>query len=261
MAQIQERSFSLSTVIASVIVMVGLILSATVGAVAFYSSKKLENSISVTGSAERVIQSDKMKWTSSFTRSVGADKLKDGTTQMQNDLNAIKKLFADRKIEEKEVTIQPITITPVCESSQNVMYDRMGGQFCGSSAIIGYNLQQALMVESGKIQEVTKLAQDATGVLTQSGITFASAGVEYYFSGLSDLRLDLLTEATRNATDRAKKIVEQTGARLGDIQAASQGVFQITAVNSTEVSDYGAYDTSSIEKKVTAIVRTSFGIK
>lgn len=261
MAQIQERSFSLSTVIASLVVMVGFILSATIGATAFYRSKKLENSISVTGSAERVIQSDKMKWTSSFTRSVAGDKLKEGTVQMQADLNAIKKLFADRKVSEKELTIQPMTITPVCENAQNVMYDRMGGQFCGSSPIVGYNLQQALMVESGSIQEVTKLAQDATGVLTQSGITFSSAGVEYFFSGLSSLRLDLLTEATRNATDRAKKIVEQTGAQLGDIQAASQGVFQITAVNSTDISDYGAYDTSSIEKKVTAIVRTSFGIK
>jgi hypothetical protein len=39
------------------------------------------------------------------------------------------------------------------------------------------------------------------------------------------------------------------------------GVFQITAVNSTEISDYGSYDTSSIDKKVTAIVRASYTIK
>jgi len=39
------------------------------------------------------------------------------------------------------------------------------------------------------------------------------------------------------------------------------GVFQVTSVNSTEISDYGYFDTSAIQKKVTAVVRASFSIK
>jgi hypothetical protein len=39
------------------------------------------------------------------------------------------------------------------------------------------------------------------------------------------------------------------------------GVFQITAPYSTEVSDYGMYDTSTIDKQITAIVKASFEIK
>jgi hypothetical protein len=39
------------------------------------------------------------------------------------------------------------------------------------------------------------------------------------------------------------------------------GVFQITARNSTEVSDSGIYDTSSLEKDITAVVPLSFAVK
>lgn len=38
------------------------------------------------------------------------------------------------------------------------------------------------------------------------------------------------------------------------------GVFQITAVNSNEISDYGINDTSSIEKEITA-VDVEFSVK
>ncbi len=39
------------------------------------------------------------------------------------------------------------------------------------------------------------------------------------------------------------------------------GVFQVTARHSTEVSDYGRYDTSTKEKDVTAVVRMSFALE
>ncbi len=39
------------------------------------------------------------------------------------------------------------------------------------------------------------------------------------------------------------------------------GVFQIVPVNSTDVSDYGINDTSSIEKKVISTVNVTFNVK
>ncbi|MDD4879214.1 MAG: SIMPL domain-containing protein, partial [Candidatus Omnitrophica bacterium] len=43
-------------------------------------------------------------------------------------------------------------------------------------------------------------------------------------------------------------------------RSADMGVFQITPVNSTEVSDWGSNDTSSLEKKVFAVVHADFAI-
>jgi len=39
------------------------------------------------------------------------------------------------------------------------------------------------------------------------------------------------------------------------------GVFQITSPNSTQVSDYGVYDTSTLNKDVTAVVNVTFALK
>ena len=45
------------------------------------------------------------------------------------------------------------------------------------------------------------------------------------------------------------------------MRRAKTGVFQITSRNSTDVSDYGIYDTSSLEKDITAVVLVTFGMK
>ncbi len=81
---------------------------------------------------------------------------------------------------------------------------------------------------------------------------------EYYLQSLPAIKLDMLAEATKNAQVRADKIASSTGARIGRVESANMGVFQVTTVNSTDISDYGTYDTTSINKKVTAIVRTDF---
>ena len=39
------------------------------------------------------------------------------------------------------------------------------------------------------------------------------------------------------------------------------GVFQVTRRNSTEVNDYGMYDTSDRDKEVTGVVRITFAVK
>ena len=41
---------------------------------------------------------------------------------------------------------------------------------------------------------------------------------------------------------------------------ARMGVFQITSANSFEVSGYGYCDTSSLEKKITAVAHVEFAI-
>ena len=44
------------------------------------------------------------------------------------------------------------------------------------------------------------------------------------------------------------------------MRSARMGVFQITPINSFEISDWGTNDTSSFEKKVTAVVNVTFSI-
>lgn len=237
-----------------------LIISTAIGAASFYKVKSFGNTISVTGSAEKIVTSDTAKWTGGFTRNTGLEDVKAGNDNLKNDLKVVIKLFHDSGIPDANITIQPPSVTPLCEGQGSLGYDKLG-QNCGSNRTVGYTLQQSVIVESNDVQKVTTLSQDAAARLADSGVVFTTGALEYYYGKLADLKLEMLAEATKNAKARAERILEATDAKLGDLQNAGMGVFQITPVNSTEVSDYGTYDTSSIDKKVTAIVRASFTLQ
>ena len=81
------------------------------------------------------------------------------------------------------------------------------------------------------------------------------------YSGLSEKKAELLQRATADAKTRAKEMLRATNNRVGKIRSVRMGVFQITPPDSNEVSDWGINDTSSIEKKVTAVSNVVFGIK
>jgi hypothetical protein len=239
----------------------GIIIATAVGADSFFRAKQLSNVLSVTGSAETIVTSDTVKWQSVLTRATDAAGLKTGSAQMKSDIETVKQYFKDSGVSDGEITINPVTVSPVCDSQNGMIYDRFGNQSCAGGRINGYALQQVVAIESSRVNEIAQLAQAASDYLIGRGLVFSTQSLEYYYGKLADLRLNLLTQATNDAKNRAEKIAQSTGKKIDALQAASQGVFQVTAKNSVEVSDYGIYDTASLEKKVTAVVRTSFSLK
>jgi len=88
-----------------------------------------------------------------------------------------------------------------------------------------------------------------------------SNNTNYYYNNLKNIRADMLSEATRNAKERAEGVASAGGAIIGSITSLSSGVFQVTAVNSVDFSDYGSYNTNAIEKKITATVKANFSVR
>ena len=56
-------------------------------------------------------------------------------------------------------------------------------------------------------------------------------------------------------------LASNSGSSVGGLRNAKQGVFQITPLFSTEVSDSGTSDTSTIDKMVKAVVTVQFAIR
>lgn len=239
-----------------VILGIALVAVSCVISLTLYNIKASENIISVAGSSEQVIRSDVVKWRTTISRTSGASNLKQASAQMQKDLQAVLSYMKASGVTEDEITVGVM--------NTNTMYPYGNGYYAekgdGSGQITGYSLAQDITVQSSNVEVVTKAAQGATA-LTNQGIVFSSGGLEYYYSKLADLKLQMLAKATEDAKQRAQKIAQSTGARVGALKSASMGVFQVTPVNSTELSDYGYYDTTSIDKQITAIVRTSFILK
>lgn len=223
------------------------------------SSINKKDSISVTGSSERIVESDAAKWTFTVTKSAQESEYGAVSKQVRASDALIEKFLISQGFDKKEITFQPITSSVVCQSQNNVMYDGQGKQQC--SGFFTYTIRQIVIVDSSDVNKIKEMSLNAENILMQSGIQIQTSSVDFFYTKLADLRVDLLSLASKNAKERAVAIAQSTGDSIGGVKEASQGVFQVTQKNSTDVSDYGSYDTSTIEKKVTAIVRASFEVK
>ena len=83
---------------------------------------------------------------------------------------------------------------------------------------------------------------------------------EFTYSKLADKRVDMLAKAAKDARIRAEAIALQAGSEVG-LKRVNTGVFQITVPNSTKVSSWGSYDTSTIKKDITAVMGVTFAVK
>lgn len=254
----ETSSSSRSLIVAAGVLALGVVLATGLFSYAYRDVRQNTRTIDISGSAEKLVASDTAKWSLSISRQAEAGNLKEIVTQLTTDTQAVSSYLQTRGIKKEEITLQPPSITPICDGQGSTSYDRSGNVYCASSRLIGYALQQPMVVESSQVSALTALAQSAFSTLAGQGIILTSAGVEYYIRDLNQVKMQLLSDATQNAKQRAEKILQGTGASIGELQSASVGVFQVTAVNSTEISDYGAYDTAAQQKKVTSIVRASF---
>ena len=101
---------------------------------------------------------------------------------------------------------------------------------------------------------------EASSQLIASGIPLQVQPLQYIYTRLADLRPKLLAAAVRDAQNRGRVLLGATGGTLGKLRGVDVGVFQVTSPNSTEVSDYGVYDTSTLSKDVTAVVNVTFAL-
>lgn len=237
---------------AAALLAIAFIVGSVIAGNAAYKVKSASNNISVIGSAQKTIKSDVVKWRASFTRSVDASNINSGYSQMKKDLEDIMKYLKNNGVSEDKITVFPVNVSP--------FYRNEPGGYSYGGIPAGYTFNQSIIIESNEIEKITKVAQDS-GILISQGVVFTSQPPEYYYSKLADLKREMLTEATGDAKARAQSIANSTNVKLGQLRSASMGVFQITAPNSTEVSDYGMYDVSTIDKQITSIVRASFSIK
>ena len=141
-------------------------------------------------------------------------------------------------------------------SRRRIVKDTEGNE---TSEITGYSLGQQIEVRSTDVQKIAAISREATELINQ-GILIESSAPKYYYTKIGDLKIEMLGEAAKDAKERAERIASSTGNSIGSVKSAKMGVLQITAADSTDVSDYGVFDTTTIEKDMTAVVNVSFAV-
>ncbi len=226
----------------------GLIISSLILGWSYSRKQKGDEAITVTGSAKRRITSDLVVWSAGV--SAQAAGLSEAYKQLSASTPRIKEYLLSKGIPENHMTVS--SITTMQQKGRNS--DGME-----TSQILGYTLSQSIEVRSNDVAKIAQIAREATELIDQ-GILIESSAPHYYYTQIGDLKIEMLGEAAKDAKERAERIAQSTGNSIGAVRSARMGVLQITAADSTDVSDYGVYDTSTIEKDMTAVVNASFAV-
>ena len=240
------ENYNKNYVVFGLILGISLILSATIGSLTFYNLRSGDY-ISTTGSAKKAVVSDKVKWSSSITRSTRQSTIKDGYAKLDTDLKEVKNFLATSGVPVDAIDVSPVFMNEVYE--QNPGVDKK------------YNLVQNITVQSADVEKIANLAKNISPLVVDKGVLFSTSALEYYYSKLPETRVELLASAVADAKARAEQLAKAGGKAIGVLKSASSGVVQVMSPNSVEVSDYGMYDTSSLNKEIMVTVKASFEVK
>ncbi|MFN8669728.1 MAG: SIMPL domain-containing protein [Gemmatimonadaceae bacterium] len=231
------------------VVAVALLLGLFFVSGALKDIRKGNEEVTVTGSARRPIRSDFVVWR--FTVSVQSSSMVSASQELSRGTDRVRAFLKEQGVADSLLTVKPVEASGVSETLPD-------GRETGR--VIATRLSQAFEIRSYDVDGVTKVSQQASTLIAE-GVPLQPSAPEYLYTKLGDIRAGLLEDATRDAKQRAEAIAKSTDRRVGAVRDARMGVFQITPRFSTEISDYGVSDVSSIEKDVTAVVRATFQLK
>lgn len=185
----------------------------------FARGRSTERQVSVKGLAEREVRSDLALWPLRFV-ATGSD-LGPVERQIAIDNAKVRRFLEEKGIAAESIEVSRLEVTDLVAQAwrQGPVDER-------------FIVAQTLMVRTGEVEKV-EAAHRAIAELIGQGVVLSSEGgmpsgePVYLFTGLNDIKPDMIAAATRNAREAAEQFAADSGSRLGGIRRASQGVFQI----------------------------------
>jgi hypothetical protein len=238
-----ERRKAVTIIISAVIVSLALGIGLMKVGTGFAS--RSSDGITVTGSAKTTAVADNAVWTLSVNLSSAT--VSAAIKKVDSDVAALSKYLNAGGIPTDALTLGAVS------TYANEEY--VNGNATGR--ILSYRASRDVTVRTKDVQLVSKLSQ-GIGSILETGINVNNYGPQYYISNLPELRPALMSDAMKDAKVRAEALTKAVGSELGALVNVKAGPIQITTPDSTMTADYGAYDTSTIDKTVTATVSVTF---
>ena len=242
----KKLSIILGTLFIIILLITGLSINLS------WVNKSKEENINVTGSAKRDFTSDIIVWSATYHNKNMS--LKEAYKDLDRDRDVIKTYLLEQNIPTEDILFTSISMTEKYKTA----VDKDGVR---THDFDGYYLSQNITIESKLVEKIELLSRNITNLI-DLGVEIQSNQPYYFYSKLEDLKIDLISEATENATLRAVKIAEKSNSHFGKVKKAQMGVFQIIAKNSTENYTWGgAHNKTSKKKTASVTMKLSFEIK
>ena len=205
--------------------------------------------IRVKGSASQRVRSDHGSWSGSIavaapTQEAAAVKLSAAEKQITQYISAI-------GFKPEEIVWGSISVS---------VFHLKNEKGVETNEIYKIQLSRNLEIESKDVDRLETLNRNYTDLVKQ-GLSVSNFGASYLITNLDDYKMKLLNAATENGFKRAETLAGSAGGKVGPLLSASQGIFQVLAPGGGDISDYGTYDKSTIDKEIKAVVTLEFSTK
>ena len=179
--------------------------------------KNMERTVEVKGLAEREVVADTVIWPVQFSDADNnLEKLVERVEQKSSAVVAFLKLHG---FDEQEISL----------SKQSIV-DKQAREYGAENQQFRYIARANITVYSQQPDKVQN-ALTKVGQLAKQGIAIVQDNyetrVEYMFTGLNDIKPEMVQEATEKAREVALKFAKDSQSKLGKIRTARQGQFSI----------------------------------
>jgi len=225
------------TITAAALLAAGLLLAGIAMGAGFFLSRTTDRFVTVKGLAEREVDADLAIWPVTFR--VSGDRL----DLLQEEIDS------DREVVREFLLEAGFTPDMISYSAPKITDTRTEDLYRGGTAPeYRYIANTTVTVRSGKISLVKKTMEEAVR-LVGKGIMIAAENwqtpTEFLYTGLNDIKPEMIETATKNARLAAEKFARDSGSEVGKIRRATQGYFSISE-----------RDRNSPDKKVIRVVTT-----
>jgi hypothetical protein len=212
-----DRSVGVAAgLLAALLVGAGIVAAGWFVGEGFRAGRADQPSVTVKGLAEREVQADLALWPIKF-QATGND-LALIQEELDADLATITAFLTAAGFAAEEV------------QTQGLQVNDYGMGYGGDRPAERYAVIQSVLIRSTDVQRVAEVSR-RLGELLRQGIVlqqdWQAMGPTYLFTQLNAIKPDMIAEATAAARQAAGQFADDSGATLGGIQAADQGVFQI----------------------------------
>ncbi|HOY47723.1 MAG TPA: SIMPL domain-containing protein [Alphaproteobacteria bacterium] len=210
-----------------------------------------KRTVTVKGLAEKDVVADMAIWNIKISR-VGGD-LTALQSGVDSDLNKIKSFLKNAGFSVDEIQNLRIQVRDKFAgySDAELKSQKNEGR---------YVIETGVMVRSNNVNLIDSVSR-RLGELVRQGITITEdySGPIYIFNGLNDIKISMIEQATKNATDAGRQFAKDANARLGKIQSANQGIFSIESRD--PIDQWSNNEKQSINKKVRVVSTITFYLR
>lgn len=242
----------------AIVIGISIVITAFTLGQSFKNRNENLDSISVIGLGAKDFVSDEILWSGSFTAS--SSDIKTAYNKIISDQKIVADFFITKGFKPKEFSFGAVNFQ---KKFREVKIQNSNGEYINTEQVFdGYEATQSITFLAKKNPDLMKRIEDVsskTSELINSGIELTSNSIQYTYSNLPSLKQSLIEKATKDANERAIKIVKTAEGSLGKLKSASMGVFQITGQGSTAEDSYGGNnDTFSKNKTARITVRLEY---